>query len=322
MRVADGRAFHTHGRGIIDNKKAAPAAHGNGFCRMEKQKRVAAINDVSGMGRCALTVALPIISAAGIETCVLPTAVLSTHTGGFVDYTFRDLTEDILPFARHWQSEHAHFDAVYTGYLGSFEQQNMVGEVIDMFHAPDTLVIVDPIMADNGLLYPNFSLEFARGMARLCQKADVIVPNITEAVFMLGETYHEGPYTRAYIEGLLHRLSDTGAKQVVLTGVYFDDQQLGAATLDRATGRIGYALTEKIPGLYAGTGDVFASALTAGLVKGFALDRAAQIAADFTVESIKRTYAAQADLRYGVNFEQSLPGFMRALGVLDEPDRG
>ncbi len=289
---------------------------------MEKQKRVAAINDVSGMGRCALTVALPIISAAGIETCVLPTAVLSTHTGGFVDYTFRDLTEDILPFARHWQSEHAHFDAVYTGYLGSFEQQNMVGEVIDMFHAPDTLVIVDPIMADNGLLYPNFSLEFARGMARLCQKADVIVPNITEAVFMLGETYHEGPYTRAYIEGLLHRLSDTGAKQVVLTGVYFDDQQLGAATLDRATGRIGYALTEKIPGLYAGTGDVFASALTAGLVKGFALDRAAQIAADFTVESIKRTYAAQADLRYGVNFEQSLPGFMRALGVLDEPDRG
>jgi pyridoxine kinase len=173
----------------------------------KRQKRIAAIHDISCFGKCSLTVALPIISAADIEVSVIPTAVLSTHTGGFTGYTFRDLTDDMLPIARHWKSLGLEFDAIYTGYLGSFRQLDIVSEIIDMLKTQDTLIVVDPVMADNGRLYASFPDTFPEGMKKLCSKADVVVPNITEASLMLEIPYEEGPYTDEHIEGMLRGLS-------------------------------------------------------------------------------------------------------------------
>ena len=277
------------------------------------QKRVAAIHDISGFGKCSLTVALPIISAAGIEVSVIPTAVLSTHTGGFEGFTYRDLTDDILPIAKHWCTLPIGFDAIYTGFLGSFAQLDIVLEVISSLRKKETLIIIDPVMADAGELYKTFPDDFPSGMRRLCAIADVIVPNITEAALLLGEPYKEGPYSCAYIEEMLAGLAALGPQRVVLTGVSFDDAQIGAAVFDQQTGEVAYALAQRIQGCYHGTGDVFASALTAAVLRGFDLSQAARIAVDFTAQSINRTYNAKTDLRFGVNFEQGLPELMRML---------
>jgi len=159
---------------------------------MEKQKRVAAIHDISCIGRCSLTVALPILCAAGIDTGVLPTAVLSTHTGGFEGFTYRDLTEDIGPITKHWQSLNLKFDALYSGFLGSFNQIDLVANLFSTIGGENTLIMVDPVMADNGVFYSVYSHDMAKGMAKLCSMADIIVPNLTEAAFMLEEEYVGG----------------------------------------------------------------------------------------------------------------------------------
>lgn len=273
---------------------------------MNRQKRVAAVHDISCFGRCSLTVALPIISSAGIECAVIPTAVLSTHTGGIDGYTFHDLTDEIMPIARHWNQLNLQFDAIYTGYLGSFEQLDIVSSLFSLLGSADTLKVVDPVMADNGELYKSFSSDFPKGMRELCAKADIIIPNITEAVFMLDEPYQEGPYTKDYIESLLKRLSDIGTKQIVLTGVHFDGEQLGAAAYDTESGKIGYSFASWIEGYYHGTGDVFGSALVAALLKGCDLVDATAEAVRFTVGSISRTKAAGTDIRFGVDFESGL----------------
>ena len=280
------------------------------------QKRVAAIHDLSGFGKCSLTVALPILSAAGIETSALPTAILSTHTGGISGYTYRDLTEDMRPVMKHWKSLNIKFDAIYTGFLGSFEQLDIVKEFFDAFRQEDNLILVDPVMGDNGELYTVFTREFAAGMRMLCQKADIIVPNLTEAALLLDEPYHPGPYTHAYIESLLRKLGALGPQKVVLTGVYFKEDELGAATYDRTTDTIDYVFTQKIPGYYHGTGDVFASALLSALLNDFSLIDAAAIAVHFTTDSIRRTYKAKTDYRFGVNFEQSFPDFLKELKLV------
>jgi pyridoxine kinase len=282
---------------------------------MERQKRVAAIHDISGFGKCSLTVALPILSAAGIETAVVPTAVLSTHTGGFTGFTYRDLTDDLRPFAAHWKSLNLRFDALYSGFLGSFEQLEIVGEMFDLFREKDNLILVDPVMADNGTLYKIFPPEFPQGMRKLCAKADIIVPNITEAALMLGEPYVDGIYTKDYIERMLKKLSEIGPKKVVLTGVYFDDKQLGAATYDATSDAISYAFADRIEGYYHGTGDVYGSALLAALLNGFDLAAAAQIAVNYTRASIWRTYEAKTDLRFGVDFERGLPQLIQDLNL-------
>lgn len=280
------------------------------------QKRVAAIHDLSGFGKCSLTVALPILSAAGIETSALPTAILSTHTGGISGYTYHDLTEDMRPVMKHWKSLDIKFDAIYTGFLGSFEQLDIVKEFFDAFRQEDNLILVDPVMGDNGELYTVFTREFAIGMRMLCQKADIIVPNLTEAALLLDEPFHPGPYTHAYIESLLRKLGALGPQKVVLTGVYFKEDELGAAIYDRTTDTIDYVFTQKIPGYYHGTGDVFASALLSALLNDFSLIDAAAIAVHFTTDSIRRTYKAKTDYRFGVNFEQSFPDFLKELKLV------
>jgi len=277
----------------------------------QAQKKVLTIQDISCVGRCSLTVALPILSAAGMETSVLPTAVLSTHTGGFTGYTYRDLTVDMLPAVAHWKTLGLGFDAIYTGYLGSFEQLTLVSEIFDTFQTADNKIVVDPAMADNGKLYGGFTKEFPNGMAKLCAKADIIVPNLTEAAFLLGEEYREH-YDKAYIEGLLQRLHALGCGSIVLTGVSFAPHRLGAAVYD---GReIVYAFSDQMEGTYHGTGDIFASALVGALLTSGSLTKAAQVATDYTLACIQATPASQ-ERRYGVHFETALPGYMNALGL-------
>ncbi|MDR3277269.1 MAG: pyridoxamine kinase [Oscillospiraceae bacterium] len=282
---------------------------------MERQKRVAAIHDISCFGRCSLTVALPILSAAGIECAVLPTAALSTHTGGLAGYTYRDLTDDILPIFEHWQSLGLEFDAAYSGFLGSPEQLEIVSGIFGALSARGALIVVDPVMADNGELYATFSRAFPAGMRALCEKADIILPNMTEAALLLGEPYRAAPYTREYAEGLLRRLAALPSRAVVLTGVQLDADKLGAAAIDVRTGKIDYATAEKIPGSYHGTGDIFASAFTACAVAGRPVRDALEIAVDFTVRSIARTKKAGTDVRFGVNFEAGLGEFARNFGA-------
>ena len=269
------------------------------------QKRVLAIHDISCFGRCSLTVALPIISAVGAECTVIPTAVLSTHTGGFTGFTYRDLTEDIVPIVDHWKTLDLKFDAIYSGFLGSFEQIAIVADTFDRLKE-NTMIVVDPVMADNGKLYAIFPPEFPMEMRKVCSKADVLMPNITEAVLLLGEEYKEGPYTSEYIDGLMERLTGLGPKKIILTGVYFDDKKLGAATYDAETGERSYYFCDKIPGYYHSTGDVFGSAVVASLIMGRSLPDASRIAVDYTVGSIQRTYDAKTDIRFGVNFEEGI----------------
>ena len=280
------------------------------------QKRVAAIHDISCFGKCSLTVALPILSAAGIETSVIPTAVLSTHTGGFSGFTYRDLTADILPIVSHWQTLDIQFDSIYTGFLGSFEQIDIVCEAFRRLKNENTIILVDPVMADNGQLYKVFTQDFPAGMRKVCALADVIVPNMTEAALLLGRQYEEGPYTPDHIKAILERLSELGPKQVVLTGVYFDMENLGAAAYDRDTDTVSYAFSERIEGSYHGTGDVFASALLGALLNGQSIQQAAQLAVDFTVGSIARTRASGTDVRFGVNFEEGLPMLLQRLQLV------
>ncbi|MCL2854557.1 MAG: pyridoxamine kinase [Defluviitaleaceae bacterium] len=283
---------------------------------MEKQKRVCAIHDISCVGRCSLTVALPILSAAGMDCGILPTAVLSTHTGGFEGFTYRDLTVDIQPISAHWQKLGLGFDALYSGFLGSFEQIDLVGELFDTYRRPGNIVLVDPVMADEGKLYSIYSPEMAQGMAKLCGKADIIIPNITEACFMVDEEYKAGPYDKAYIENLLKKLAELGPKQIVLTGVHFDEKSLGAAVYDAHQDSVEYVMSQRVEGHFHGTGDVFGSALLSGLLRGKPLAEAAQIACDYVYEAIRITLDLSQERRYGVAFEMALPVLMKKLDIL------
>lgn len=274
-------------------------------------KRITAIHDISCFGRCSLTVALPILSSVGIETTVIPTAVLSTHTGGFSGYTFRDLTEDILPIAKHWKNEGISSSSIYTGYLGSKEQVNIVIEAINLIKDENSLIIVDPAMADNGVLYGGFTDDFPKEMLKLCKKADILVPNITEACMLLGKRYIEGPYAKEFIDQLLLELYELTGAKIVLTGVWLDQRRIGAACYDN--GASDYVFSERIDASYHGTGDVFASALVGSLMNDKTLKEAAQIAATFTFNSIKTTQILQPDKNYGVCFEKELPKLIKML---------
>lgn len=275
-------------------------------------KKVLTIQDISCVGQCSLTVALPIISACGIETCILPSAVLSTHTGGFTGYTFRDLTDDIPAIAEHWQKENIKFDAVYTGYLGSTKQIDYSIDIMEKLLSDDGVRIVDPAMADNGKLYYGFDDEFVKAMARLCGKADIILPNITEACFMVGAEYKQSGYDESYITDLLAKLGDLGAKVVVLTGVTYSEDKLGIAIYDTAAKSVNYYFHEKLNVSSHGTGDVYASAFCGAVTQGKSIYDSAKLAADFTVDSIKKTIGDDTHW-YGVKFEKSLPMLVQEL---------
>ena len=272
-------------------------------------KRIISIQDISALGKCSLTVALPIISAMGVECAVVPTAVLSTHTQ-FTGFTFHDLTDEMEPIADHWRAQGFRFDAIYTGYLGSFRQVDIVKRYFQDFGA-GAKIIVDPAMADNGKLYAGFGPEFPAKMSELLDGADLVLPNLTEACLMLGEEYRED-YDRAYIRRLLEGLLAKGAKTAALTGVSFEKGRLGVVSLD---GRGAYSeyFTEHLPVSFHGTGDIFSSAAVGGLVRGLPVSEALALAADYTVECIRCTLAEENHSLYGVNFEQAIPYLVKRL---------
>lgn len=268
--------------------------------------KVMTIQDISCYGQCSLTVALPIISACGIETAILPSAVLSTHTGGFTNFTFRDLTDDIPKIMNHWQSEKISYECIYTGYLGSITQIEYVKELFKNVLKEGGLKIVDPAMADNGKLYYGFDTEFAHQMAKLCGEADIILPNITEACFMCDRKFADGCQTKEYVDDLLEALKDLGAKKIVLKGVSYEPSKLGVVVYDTETGKKEEYFTEKQARSSHGTGDCFAAAFTGAVLQGESLYAAATLAADFVVESLRLTQDDDTH-RYGVKFEKALP---------------
>lgn len=265
-------------------------------------KKVLTIQDISCVGQCSLTVALPILSACGHETAIIPSAVLSTHTTGFSGYTFTDLTEDIPAIQKHWQKEGITFDAIYTGYLGSTKQVAYVKDIVENMGADGCIRIIDPAMADNGVLYPGFDDEFVGAMADLCKVGDLILPNITEACMMTGYEYKE-TYDEAYIEGLLAALENMGLKNIVLTGVSYEPSTTGIIV--RKNGTTEYYKHERMARGCPGTGDVYSSAFVGALLCGKSEFEAAKIAGDYTLLCMKNTQD-DPDHWYGVKFEPVL----------------
>ena len=272
-------------------------------------KRILTIQDISCLGKCSLTVALPILSAMGIETVILPTAVLSTHTM-FPDFTVKDLTDQLMPIVSHWKSQNVEFDAIYTGYLGSAEEIAITEKIFDLFNGATTFI--DPVMADNGKLYPAFDEKYAALNAGLCGRADIIVPNITEACFMTGMDYRE-EYDEAYILELLDKLSHLGAKLVVVTGVSLSAGKTGVYGLDTETGDYFIYQNDRVDASYHGTGDIFASVAVGGMIRGLSREKAFALAADYTADTIRETLSNPRKPWYGVDFETTLPLLVKRL---------
>ena len=272
-------------------------------------KKLLTIQDISCVGQCSLTVALPILSACGHETCVLPSAVLSTHTAGFSGFTFRDLTDDIPQICKHWKAEKIQFDGIYTGYLGSTKQVAFVKEILDTMGKENAVKIVDPAFADNGKLYPIFDEVYVAAMKTLCPSADILLPNISEACFLSGVEYKEN-YDETYIKTLLCELSKLGCATIVLTGVGYAPDKTGVVVYEK--GKISYYEHKRIAKGCHGTGDVYASAFAGALFRGKTLFESAKIAADYTVRCIEFTQNDKTHW-YGVKFEPLLPTLIQAL---------
>ncbi len=268
-------------------------------------KRIVTIQDISCVGKCSLTVALPIISAMGIETAVIPTAVLSTHTA-FKNFTYRDLTNDLPKIASHWKQEKFNFDGIYTGYLGSIEQIDMLKEFFKQFKTSGNFIFIDPVMADNGKLYAGFDTNFVKEMKELCKTADIIVPNLTEASYMLETEYKEN-YSEEEIKSMLIELSNLGPKYVVLTGVSFKNNELGVMSYNQETNKFFTYFKEKVPAKYHGTGDIFASTLVGAITNNNTIEEGLKIAVDYVWETINDTYKTNKEDAYGVNFETKIP---------------
>lgn len=268
--------------------------------------KVAAIHDLSCFGRCSLTVIIPILSAMGVQVCPLPTAVFSTHLGGFKDIAFCDFTQHIPAFSEHWQKEGLEFDCIYSGFLASEQQIEIVSQFIDSFSHNRPLVLIDPVMGDEGRLYSIYSANMQERMRSLIGKADIITPNYTEACFLLEEPYQEGGVEKETLKNWLVRLADFGPSMVVMTGIPSAKEQIVNMAYDRKEEVFWEAANPRIPARYPGTGDAFASVLAGALLEGKSLPTAMKLAAEFVAFSIRSTYAAAAPTREGVLLEGAL----------------
>ena len=272
------------------------------------QRRVAAIHDISGFGRCSLTVILPTLSAMGVQTCPIPTAVLSTHTGGLGEVAIRDLTDFIPAALEHYKRLDLSFDAIYSGFLGSQEQ---IDHCLSFFKAfPDALVVVDPVMGDHGKPYKTCGKELQQRMSELVSAADIITPNLTEACILLGKEYDHSPMTHSQARSLLARLSEKGPSKVVVTSVQLATGEMANIGYDRDRGAYWYVPCDYVPVSYPGTGDLYASVLVGSLLTGDSLSIAMGRASRFVEHAIKTTFSYGTDTRYGVMLEQALPELM------------
>lgn len=272
---------------------------------MKETTKILTIQDISCFGQCSITVALPMISAFGIETAVLPSAVLSTHTSGFTDYTVRDLTEDLPAIRKHWESEGILFDAIYTGFIASAEQMDYIKDIIDSRLNPGGLVFVDPAMADHGEFYNGFDQDFADEMGELCKLGDFILPNTTEACYILHRPWKE-KFTKEEMLEMANELSSFTKRYVVLKGYENEDNELGMIVLDKKDSSVQIVYNDKVDYVSHGTGDVFASSFVGSVMVGKSPTQAAKIAGEFTKKAIEKTIGDE-NHKYGVKFEQVIP---------------
>ena len=277
-------------------------------------KRILTIQDISCFGKCSLTVALPLLSAMGVETVILPTAVLSTHTL-FKGFTCKDLSDQLKPITDHWKAQGITFDAICTGYLGTEEEIDTVIGIINEFRNENTLVFVDPAMGDNGKLYPAFNEHYAKKNADLCAAADIADPNITEASFLTGLPYRE-TYSEDYVKEMLLALAAIGTKTPILTGVSLSEGKTGAMGYDAEKKEFFHYQNDRIPAAYHGTGDIFSSVLAGAFVLGISREDALKIAADYTAGTIAETLKNPENPWYGVDFEATIPALVKALEAL------
>ncbi len=268
-------------------------------------KRILTIQDISCLGKCSLTIALPVLSAMGIEAVILPTALLSTHTM-FKGFTVKDLSDQLIPITEHWKKEKVHFDGIYTGYLGTEEEIGICEGIFRDFGGEGCLKFIDPVMADNGKLYPAFDLAYAKRNAAFCGCADIIVPNLTEACFMTDSEYRT-EYDRDYLKDILKKLTALGAKKAVLTGACLEPGKTGVFGLDAETGEYFSYQHKRIDAAYHGTGDLFSSVSAGGLILGMSQEDAFALAADYTQLTIEETLKNPEKPWYGVDFEATLP---------------
>lgn len=275
---------------------------------MNRTPRVAAVHDLSGLGRCSLTVALPVLAAMGAQCCPLPTAVLSAHTAFPAPQlaAFLDLTDTMEQTLLHWQELHMTFDAIYSGFLGSARQIDVLRRLISGFRQRETLVLVDPVMGDHGRLYRTYTPEMCALMGELAAGADLITPNLTEAAILLGEPQDKPPSGQADMEKWLTRLSLDGRRSVVVTGVSFTEKTVGAGCFDRNSGKIHFAMARQESGSFSGTGDLFASVLLGGLLRGETLAESTARSVDFIQKCVARTLTASTPVLDGVQFEPLL----------------
>lgn len=273
-----------------------------------RQPRILVIQDISLSCRISMNVAVPILSCLGNWVSMLPTALLSTHTGkGFEDYTFLDLTDEIPPILTHWRSLGIRFDGIVIGYLGSLKQVNLMKEIISEFTAKEALVVLDPVMGDNGLLYTGYTMQRVEAMRELCQYADVIIPNLTEAHFLADAPYPEKKYQNGQIADVIRHLQQMGGKKIVLSGISFEPEKMGAALIAKPAEGIQFSFARGYPGHFDGTGDLFTSVIAGLLFQHKTLKQAADAAVEYVSRVVKRTIDEQADPLYGVVFEKDLP---------------
>ncbi|MBR4466914.1 MAG: pyridoxamine kinase [Clostridia bacterium] len=276
-------------------------------------KRILTVQDISCVGKCSGTVAVPVLSALGVEAALLPTAVLSTHTG-FKGFTFRDLTDDIPSIGAHWKDLGLTFEAFYSGYLGSIRQVNMVRDLFTELKRAEDLILIDPVMADYGKFYTGFGPEFAKEMCGLCAIADVVVPNLTEACF-LDETPFRADMPLDDQKELAKRLAARGMKKIVLTGVQTGPETIGAMLYDSDAGTFEISQTGKIPAAFHGTGDLFASALLGGIMNGMSVAESMDVAVGYIAECMRITLEDPDHVDYGVEFEKATPWLLKRSGL-------
>lgn len=264
--------------------------------------RILTIQDISCIGQCSLTVALPILSAFGIETCILPSAILSTHTAGFKGFTCCDFSEELQKISSHWEKEKIHFDAFYTGYLLNEEQIRIINDIFNKFGNINAKKIIDPVMGDYGKIYPGYDLKYVKAMKNICLKADIIIPNLTEACLLTGYEYKE-IYDEDYILNLVKKLEELGPKLIILTGIGYTEDYTGVIISEK--GKIKYYKHRRIKKNYHGTGDIFSSVFIGAFMNGISAFEAACLAADFIVDCIEYTIKDSSHW-YGVKFEPLL----------------
>lgn len=266
--------------------------------------RVAAIHGLAGFGRSSLAVVIPTLSSMGVQVCPVPTAVLSTHTGGLGDVEYRDLTDYIRPCVEHYKRLDLEFEAVYSGFLSNPSQADDMKAFIAEY--PHALAVVDPVMGDHGKPYRTCTPALREKMRALVQSADIITPNPTEAYLLLGETYQHEPFTRQKLKSMLARLSELGPRYVVITGVEMSSGECANVGYDKGQNAYWYVGYDYVPIAYPGTGDIYASVLTGSMVTGDSFPIAMDRATRFVELAIKITFSYGADTRYGVMLEKCL----------------